>query len=204
MNNEWSALAAAALCAGGLMPFLIGARALGSEQASGPQRLHLQPTSRLGGAAVYCAYFAVIVIAALLTPLALRSVMLPLAAMPVVFVGIWEDVSGCLSPRHRLLAAFVSAALASTLAGGTIARLDVPYLDDWLTLLIVVLPITWFMVIGACNAINLIDGAHGLAGGTALILFAGLAIAAAQVQDALVLIETLIMFGGVAGFLVWN
>jgi len=46
-------------------------------------------------------------------------------------------------------------------------------LDDWLKYLLFALPLTWFMVAGACNAINLIDGAHGIAGGTTLMMFGG-------------------------------
>lgn len=60
------------------------------------------------------------------------------------------------------------------------------------------------MVAGACNAINLIDGAHGLAGGTALMMVGGLAAAAGVVGDPLVLAQSLAMMGAIGGFLLWN
>ncbi len=60
------------------------------------------------------------------------------------------------------------------------------------------------MVAGACNAINLIDGAHGLAGGTALIMFGGIALAAGWSGDVATLTKALVMMGGVIGFLLWN
>ena len=60
------------------------------------------------------------------------------------------------------------------------------------------------MVAGACNAINLIDGAHGLAGGTALIMFGGIALAAGWSGDAVTLNETLVVMGAIVGFLAWN
>jgi len=107
-------------------------------------------------------------------------------------------------PWYRLAAAVASAALASVLAGGTIARLDLPVLDGWLRYSIFALPLTWFMVAGACNAINLIDGAHGLAAGTALMMFAGLAAMAGHVGDRIVMIQALTMVGAIVGFLVWN
>jgi len=103
-----------------------------------------------------------------------------------------------------LAAGLVSAALASVYASGVIPRIDIPLPGDLLQYSWVVLPLTWFMVVGACNAINLVDGAHGLAGGTALIMFSGLAIAAEWSGDARILAEALVMAGALVGFLAWN
>jgi len=83
-------------------------------------------------------------------------------------------------------------------------QLDMPLVDDLLQHLWFVLPLTWFMVAGACNAVNLIDGAHGLAGGTALIMFGGIALAAGWSGDAVTLNEALVVMGALVGFLVWN
>jgi UDP-N-acetylmuramyl pentapeptide phosphotransferase/UDP-N-acetylglucosamine-1-phosphate transferase len=98
----------------------------------------------------------------------------------------------------------VAGALASGFADGVIARLDLPLVDGWLGYAAFALPMTWFMVAGACNAMNLIDGAHGLAGGVAVLMFGGLAAAAYLAGDTLVLAESLTMIGGIVGFLVWN
>ena len=107
-------------------------------------------------------------------------------------------------PSHRLIAAIASAALASAFAQGTVTRLDLPYVDVWLTYLPIALALTWFMVAGACNAINIIDGNHGLAGGTSLVMFAGLAVVAGDVGDRLVLAQVLAITGALAVFLLWN
>jgi UDP-N-acetylmuramyl pentapeptide phosphotransferase/UDP-N-acetylglucosamine-1-phosphate transferase len=103
-----------------------------------------------------------------------------------------------------MAAAIVSAMLASLYSGGIVPRLDVPVIDGLLQHLWFVLPLTWFMVAGACNAVNLIDGAYGLAGGTALIMFGGLALAAGWSGDAVTLNETLVVMGALVGFLFWN
>jgi len=131
---------------------------------------------------------------------------LPLAAaaLPVVLVGLAEDVTRRVRPRYRLLAAVVSAVLASAYAGGVVPKVDLPVLDGLLAHTWIVLPLTWFMVVGACNAVNIIDGAHGLAAGTALIMFGGIALAAGWSGDALTLAPTLAVMGTLAGFLVWN
>jgi UDP-N-acetylmuramyl pentapeptide phosphotransferase/UDP-N-acetylglucosamine-1-phosphate transferase len=96
-----------------------------------------------------------------------------LAAIPVVLFGLAEDLTRRVRPRYRMAAAVMSAAIASGWSGGIVPRLDLPLIDDLLKHAWFVLPLTWFMVAGACNAINLVDGAHGLAGGTALIMFGG-------------------------------
>jgi UDP-N-acetylmuramyl pentapeptide phosphotransferase/UDP-N-acetylglucosamine-1-phosphate transferase len=103
-----------------------------------------------------------------------------------------------------MAAAVVSAMLASAYSGGVVPRLDLPLVDDLLRHLWFVLPLTWFMVAGACNAINLIDGAHGLAAGTALIMFGGIALAAGWSDDAVTLNEALVVMGALVGFLLWN
>ena len=98
------------------------------------------------------------------TPLT-AAVALAFCALPVVLIGLSEDVTRGIHPWHRMSGAVASAVVASYFAGGIIARVDLPLLDTWLDYLPFALPLTWFMVAGACNAVNLIDGAHGLAGG---------------------------------------
>jgi UDP-N-acetylmuramyl pentapeptide phosphotransferase/UDP-N-acetylglucosamine-1-phosphate transferase len=195
-----------ALCAAMLMPLAIRARVLGHDgNFEGVQKVHEVPTSRLGGVIVVLAYVATLSWALPVDGAGLSlAVLLAIACVPVVLVGLSEDITGRIHPWQRLAASIASAAFASWLAGGVIARLDLPVIDGWLKHLVVVLPLTWFMVAGACNAMNLIDGAHGLAGGTALMMFAGLAAMAGYVGDSVVLAQALAMVGSIVGFLLWN
>jgi UDP-N-acetylmuramyl pentapeptide phosphotransferase/UDP-N-acetylglucosamine-1-phosphate transferase len=198
-------MAAAAICALGLMPLVIRARALGHDRLASPQHVHREPTSRLGGGIVCLAFVAGV--ALVMAVGRVRSP--PLAALlacalPVLLAGLWEDAARHLSPRRRLVAAALSGLLASAFAGGIIARLDFPFVDGWLDYRPFAILLTCFMVMGACNALNLIDGAHGLLGGTALLMFAGLAGAADHVGDRLVFVQAVGMIGALAGFLCWN
>jgi UDP-GlcNAc:undecaprenyl-phosphate GlcNAc-1-phosphate transferase len=122
----------------------------------------------------------------------------------VIMAGLWEDIAGSVQPWHRLGAAVASGVLASHFAGGVVARLDLPVIDGWLEYLPFALPLTWFMVAGACNAMNIIDGAHGLAGGVALLMFGGLAAAGFLEGDRFVFVQSLAVMGAIVGFLVWN
>src|SRR5258705_1409334 len=198
-------VAASAICVGILMPLAIHARSIGYDVPGGVQKLHRVATSRLGGIVVVIGYFVVLGIAQRIGHTALASTLpLALAALPVVLVGLSEDLTGRVRPRIRMVAAVASAALASFYAGGVIPRLDLPLIDPVLKHLWIAFPITWFMVAGACNAINLIDGANGLAGGTAMIMFAGIAVAAGWSDDPQTLAEALTVMGVLAGFLIWN
>ena len=205
MTNELWPMAVAIFCTWCFMPLVIRAYAFGYDQIASPQHVHLQPTSRLGGGIVFLAYASGIVLTVALWLVPSRPILMLLAcALPVFLTGIWEDISRRVPPSQRFAAAVVSAILASLFAGGVIARLDIPYVDGWLPYQIFAVLLTCFMAAGACNALNLIDGANGLASGTALLMFAGLAVAAGHVGDHLVFVQAVIMIGALAGFLYWN
>ena len=201
---DWWPFAVSAACAGMLMPLGMHVRSIGQED-HGVQRLHDVPTSRLGGIVVVVA--SAITTALVLSggqDIAFPDLPLILAAIPVVLFGLAEDLTRNVRPRYRMGAAVLSAMAACAWSGGIVPRLDLPLIDDLLKHAWFVLPLTWFMVAGACNAINLIDGAHGLAGGTALIMLGGIAAAAIWSQDDVTLADTLIVMGALVGFLFWN
>jgi UDP-N-acetylmuramyl pentapeptide phosphotransferase/UDP-N-acetylglucosamine-1-phosphate transferase len=198
-------VAASALCAGMLMPVAIRIRSFGHDRTGGVRKLHVAPTSRLGGAIVLFAFLAALGLARILGSGPLWAALpLAVAAFPVVVVGLVDDVSRGVRPRYRMLAAVVSALLASAYAGGVVPRVDLPAVDVLLGYAWFALPLTWFMVTGACNAVNLIDGAHGLAAGLALLMFGGVAFAAGATDDMATLAPALTMMGALAGFMVWN
>ena len=171
----------------------------------GPQHIHVAPTSRLGGAAVFFGFVVAVAIALVLELMPLRPALpLLLTALPLQAAGLLEDITHRVSPSNRLLAAVCSAALASAFAQGVISRLDFPFVDAWLSYLVFAIPLTCFMVAGACNAFNIIDGNHGLAGGSALLVFVGLAMVAWRVGDTSVLGQAAAMTGALMGFLLWN
>jgi UDP-N-acetylmuramyl pentapeptide phosphotransferase/UDP-N-acetylglucosamine-1-phosphate transferase len=199
-------LGASAICAGVAMPLAVRAQRLEERhRPSGPQNIHSEPTSRFGGAAVFLGYAVAIGVGVGVGLVPIHPT-LPLLGSSLVLgaVGLWEDIARRVPPSHRLIAAIASAALASAFAQGTVTRLDMPFVDRWLTYLPFALALTWFMVAGACNAVNIIDGNHGLAGGTSLLMFAGLAVVAGHVGDRLVLAQALAIAGALIVFLSWN
>jgi UDP-N-acetylmuramyl pentapeptide phosphotransferase/UDP-N-acetylglucosamine-1-phosphate transferase len=146
--------------------------------------------------AVFVGFVSAVAIALHFEYVPLRPVVpLLIAALPVFLVGLWEDITHRVPPKYRMFAAVFSAALASAFAHGVLPRLDLRFVDSWLDYLPIAVALTCFMVAGACNAFNIIDGTNGLAGGSALLMFAGLAAIAAMVGDTLVLTQAEAMTG---------
>jgi UDP-N-acetylmuramyl pentapeptide phosphotransferase/UDP-N-acetylglucosamine-1-phosphate transferase len=90
------------------------------------------------------------------------------------------------------------------LLGGTLQRLDIPGVDTLLLWMPLAIAFTIFAVSGVANAVNILDGYNGLAGGYAVVVLAALAYVSAQVGDSFLLVSTLAMMGALLGFLVWN
>jgi UDP-N-acetylmuramyl pentapeptide phosphotransferase/UDP-N-acetylglucosamine-1-phosphate transferase len=187
------------------MPLVIGTRSIGHDLPGGVQKVHPAPISRLGGLVIFIAYVTVLAVGSSIdhSPL---TVALPIAlcALPVVLAGLSEDLTGRVGPRFRMAAAVLSAMLASMYSSGVVPRLDLPLPDRLLQHLWFALPLTSFMVAGACNSINLIDGVNGLATGTALLMFGGIAAAAGWSGDVPTLAESLAVMGALVGFMLWN
>jgi UDP-GlcNAc:undecaprenyl-phosphate GlcNAc-1-phosphate transferase len=126
------------------------------------------------------------------------------SAAPVFAAGLMEDMTQRLSIAVRLVAAFVSAALAGWLLGAWITRLDVPLLDPAFGIAAVSVIFTCLLVAGLTNAFNIIDGFNGLAGGVASLILLGIAYVALKVNDIAVLAAALTAIGAILGFMLLN
>jgi len=76
--------------------------------------------------------------------------------------GFLEDITKKISPIIRLILISLGAILFPILSGIYIPSLGIHFLDklDWLKKIL-----TPFAIVGLSNAINIIDGFYGLAGG---------------------------------------
>jgi len=177
----------------------------------GVQKVHKHVVSRTGGIALLMGVLAVPVLGAFeLGPRAPASdtkvlmLKLLLAAAPAFMAGIIEDLTKRVSVRTRLCAVFASAVLAAWLLGAHLPRLDTWLLDGALGWLPVSLAITVFAVVGVTNSINIVDGFHGVAGGTVVVVLAGAGYLSWRVGDILVAQLALAGIGATIGFLLLN
>lgn len=172
---------------------------------TGPQKMHARPVPRIGGGGIVGG-----VAAGMLASVHVRGFeggvawLLFLASLPAFSMGLIEDLTKSVSPRRRLLATAISAAIAAALVHALITRTDVPGLDLLVAMTVGSYAFTIFVVAGVANAFNIIDGFNGLASMCGAIMLAGIAYVAFQVGDATVALLALAGVGAVLGFFLWN
>jgi UDP-N-acetylmuramyl pentapeptide phosphotransferase/UDP-N-acetylglucosamine-1-phosphate transferase len=170
---------------------------------TGPQKFHAYPVPRIGGVGI------VIGIAVGAAWLHWRgdgrvAAVLLACGMPAFLAGAQEDLTKRVSPRRRLLATGLSAALAAWALEAIITRTSIPGLDWVVGFTLGAVALTVFVVAGVANAVNIIDGFNGLASMCVVIMLASLTYVAFAVGDPLIASLSLIGVGAVLGFFVWN
>ncbi len=177
---------------------------------SGIQKMHRKPVPRVGGIALCSGVAAVVLFGFMGDPHpALRAhsrdlLLLLVAGMPCFLMGLTEDLTKRVSVRARLMATFGSALLAAWLLGAYLPRLDIYGVDHLLQYGPLALVVTAVAVAGVSNAINIIDGFNGVAGGAVTIMLAGMGILAWHAGDMFVVTLVLAGIGTMLGFLAVN
>jgi UDP-N-acetylmuramyl pentapeptide phosphotransferase/UDP-N-acetylglucosamine-1-phosphate transferase len=173
-----------------------------NDHLGGVQKFHSAPTPRVGGLALAFAYW--LVIPALPAPLRPAWALIGLASLPALLAGLAEDLLRGVGVRFRLLATMGSGVAFALFTGYTMHDVDLPGVDWLLSFYLCALLFTGFAMGGVANAVNIIDGFHGLAAGSLLIMLGAFAYVAYQVGDALVFSLALLYGGLVLGFFVVN
>jgi UDP-GlcNAc:undecaprenyl-phosphate GlcNAc-1-phosphate transferase len=186
---------------------------------------HARPIPYLGGTAI-CAAWASALLAALASGIVTDwQTLLPLllGGVGMSILGLIDDARG-LRPKVRLLvgAVIVAATILATGAGfrivdsllvgadkvfGGVGLILPPFVSVPLSVLIGV-----FIVLGACNSSNLMDGLDGLCSGVTAIISSGFFLMAAHLAvwgysetgDPIRLVLAIAMLGAALGFLPWN
>ena len=167
------------------------------------QASHTLPTARIGGLAIMASLILTVLYHQTRSGDGI-AVPLLLSAIPVFAVGLAEDLGLFASPRRRLLAAGVSAALFVMLTGQWLQATDIPGLDQVLLWAPIGIAFSVFLSVGVSHAFNLIDGLNGLSGSTALAASLALAYIAHGSDLAAHRDILLLLAAAVVGFLVFN
>lgn len=172
------------------------------DDATGLQKFHTDPTPRIGGVALIFGYLT----AFLILDGALKMLwgMIGLAGIPAFVFGLAEDVTRRVSVRIRLIATTASGLLFVLITGYSITYVDIWGADTLLAISAVSIAFTAFAIAGIANAINIIDGFHGLASGTVIIILSAFAIVSWRVGDTLLLELSLLLTTIVIGFFLMN
>ena len=211
MPQTWDTLTWLYIC---IVAFTVGGLIVASERWHGaftgdsdmtkPQASHVRVTPRVGGLAVVAGSLAgLLVLGPSNMTLTWLWPVLFIAAMPVFVAGLLEDITKEVGAGKRLLAAFVSAAIAWWLLGG-ISRVGFSGLDWLLSFWPISLVVTVVAVGGCTHALNIVDGMNGLAGMVATLMALSIGLVALQVQDVPIFLIAAALASATLGFLVWN
>lgn len=176
--------------------------ALTFDSDEGVQKFHKAPTPRVGGLSLAVGYFV--------TWLFLDGEvgrifgLIGLAGLPALVFGMAEDLTKRVGVRARLLATIASGLIFTIITGYSITHIGVLGFDTLLALPLIGLAFTAFAIGGAANAINIIDGFHGLASGTLIIILLSFALVGWRAGDTTLVYLALLMAAIMAGFFVVN
>jgi UDP-N-acetylmuramyl pentapeptide phosphotransferase/UDP-N-acetylglucosamine-1-phosphate transferase len=184
---------------------IVLARRWGAIDYPGGRRIHQQPIPRLGGLAIYTAFW----LAVMFTPGKWDQLYwgLFLGSTVILLVGVWDDIKG-IRPIFKLywqlLAALILVFFGFSLSFPFLDRLLSQFSIGTVGVTIVGAVLAVFWVVSLVNTVNISDGLDGLAAGicfgAALLLFWS-ALRIHQVPSAFL---TLALAGATLGFLFYN
>ena len=180
---------------------------------SGIQKSHKEPVPRIGGVAIFLGLLCIIGVVFSLTKsvdlskaseFLSMAYLLLLCGFPAFCLGLAEDLTKQVSVASRLLATLCSGLAAAWFLGAVVHRLDVPFLDPLMTFAPLVFLVSATAVAGIANAVNIIDGFNGLAGGSLVIVSGAFALLAASVGDTTLVLLSITLMSLCFGFLIFN
>jgi UDP-GlcNAc:undecaprenyl-phosphate GlcNAc-1-phosphate transferase len=169
------------------------------------RKIHTEDTPRLGGVGIFLSFVilaGVILFSRLEAAQAARYLPLLIGVVIIHFLGLLDDFINLIAPRKFFLQ--VLAALVVSLGPFRIDQLALPFVEGAISLGWLAYPITIIWIVSISNAVNLIDGADGLAGGVAAIAALFIGTIAAHAGSITLGLLAFALVGAVVGFLVYN
>jgi UDP-GlcNAc:undecaprenyl-phosphate/decaprenyl-phosphate GlcNAc-1-phosphate transferase len=173
---------------------------IGLADPPGGRKQHLGTIPITGGVAMYAGFAA----GALASGLVAGPVLALVAALGLMIAGGAADDMHDISPRAKFLFQLTAALFMTSWAGvqvtdlGDLLGFGPAGLYGW------ALPFSVVCALGVINALNMVDGLDGAAGGVALVVALWLAGCAAAQALAVQTVLLLLLAAAIAGFLVWN
>jgi UDP-GlcNAc:undecaprenyl-phosphate GlcNAc-1-phosphate transferase len=189
------------------------------DRPDGVLKPHARPIAYLGGIAVFCGWIAGILVGLAQVGLSqfdlVATVGILVAGLAITATGLVDDILDIRPVTKVVCSVAVAAILLATGTGEdlfTIFRWFMPMPASRVWIVALSVPISVFIIVGACNATNLIDGMDGLCSGVLSIISIGFFVLAAHLAlwgepepvDPLCITLSLAMAGGALGFLPYN
>ncbi|MDD9941486.1 MAG: MraY family glycosyltransferase [Myxococcales bacterium] len=181
----------------------------GAVDSPGGRRVHARTIPRLGGVAVVIAFSVPLLLLGVVESTTgslfyadpTRALGLFVGAGMMCLLGVVDDLRG-VRARHKILVQLMAAGLAFA-TGFRIDAISMPF-GTTMDMGIFALPVTLLWIIAVINAMNLIDGLDGLAGGIAFFVCVTNFVMGALSDNALVMLLSATLGGALLGFLMFN
>jgi UDP-GlcNAc:undecaprenyl-phosphate GlcNAc-1-phosphate transferase len=174
------------------------------------RRIHLRPTPRLGGVAIYLSFILTLLAVPLLGNLVstsfrenlprLTALLIP--ATLIFFFGIYDDFKGT-TATQKIIAQIAAAGIIYAL-GLRIDSLSSPFGGTWQLPALLSFPLTALWIVIVTNAFNLIDGIDGLAAGASVFALLSILIFSIAQGNPEISLIAVVLVGAVIGFLRFN
>ncbi len=174
------------------------------------RKIHTVDTPRLGGIGIFLAFFIasmsgffLIVSPGEVNLWSKGSVALIIAGMAIMHgLGIYDDFVNLSAPLKFSVQILSGIIVASS--GAIISSAVIPLVGTVHLPVVIALPVTILWIVSIANAVNLIDGADGLAGGYSAIAAFFMGLIALGQGNLLTAILAFALVGSLIGFLVFN
>jgi UDP-GlcNAc:undecaprenyl-phosphate GlcNAc-1-phosphate transferase len=205
------------------------------------RKLHAEPVAYLGGVAVFMGWISALAVSTFIYlhrhdvypgVFVYINFSIVVGAAVIVVLGLWDDIRN-IRPWMKILGQVVAALFllfegvgqrcTAPLLSPLGARINAflygpgvqvdPFFPEWFVILSSSILVI-VLVVGCCNATNLMDGLDGLCGGVTAIIAAGFLFLAVHLaatggglnanQDALRIVLGLALLGAVLGFIPYN
>lgn len=165
------------------------------------RKTHVGNIPRLGGIGLFCSMIISTIIIYFLTK-SFISIAFYMATSLIFISGVVDDIKP-VRAFVKLLAQ-IAATLLLIAGGHTLSHIFIPFINYNLDLGIFKYTMTFLWIIGITNAINLLDGMDGQAGGVSAIGSLTLGIVALILGQTGIAITCFILAGALIGFLSFN
>lgn len=163
------------------------------------RKFHVKAVPRLGGIAIIIGFVVSVIIWS--TPLDKTVLGLILSTLVLLLFGVWDDVKP-LNFKIKFLGQLL--AICISVFYGDIVVKTLPLFESAIVPWWIAYPLTIACLLAITNAINLVDGLDGLAGGTSLLSLSVITVLAWLANDIELAILSLAVIGGILGFLRFN
>lgn len=171
--------------------------------------VHKKPVARVGGIAIFISTMAVVSLFIFIPSSGIqnyerfREVIIILCASAAIFaIGLVDDIKH-LHARYKFISQSVVASCVyffgvsiNTISVSGVCSIELPFVLSFL------LTVVW--LVGATNAVNLIDGLDGLAAGIVAIAAAVIGVLSLFLGNAVLAVIMFTLFGSLVGFLFYN